>query len=171
MKERLRSVKETMRDLLPLGVVLGGCLGLSGLLYEANQVQSQERARLQEDAKSHLHLVYDMEAESNPWCVSARVDGADSAFGELDFGMDAGGVGVRLGDHEFYTLGYGKYAMKDTPNAQLEDFMGGSFEYRGDQYTVTPRYKAETVGTYSFSSEVDVLDVTRTCNNVEVVFK
>lgn len=128
--------------------------GSLGLCQFAGWVESMSKKASQEDARNNLHLAYDMEKLTNPWCVQALLAGRDEVSGKIPW--QAGEV-AKLGDQEFYNLGYGKTNLKPT-----EIFV------RGERFSVADYYRGRTAGMYSFDPGEDAIKITRTCRNVRV---
>lgn len=133
-------------------------LGLLGLYQFGSSIESNARKASQFEAQNSLHVAYDLEKVTTPWCVLALLEGRDIATGRLDW--KAGEI-VQLGDNQFYDLGYGKtYPANET-----------SVKYRGETYKLRPKYKEPSAGTYNVDLGEESLEVERTCHNVEILVK
>jgi hypothetical protein len=133
-------------------------LGLLGMCKVGSTIESDTRKLSQYEAQNNLHVVYDLESLSTPWCVLALLEGKDKAEGEVKW--RAGEIAT-LGDNQFYTLGYGESNLSG-PVTVL---------YRGETYKLESEYSDSVAGMYSYQEAVEVLNVERTCGNVEIRVK
>lgn len=138
----------------PLWVVAG----VLGLCKAAGFVESVTRKASQLDTMNHMSdMVHDIESETTDWCVLALLDERTTAQGELTW---KAGETARLGDYEVLNFGYGL----TNPTGPV------TMTHRGETYMVKPLYESVLGGSGGISrAEKDVLEVERTCHNVEII--